>query len=142
MRLRRAQASSPSTERSRRRLQLALGVLATVVSASSSSQIVSGSCAVPGNSADVEPSVDSALRYANTFVATVGPVILSQLPRIEHRSPWLTWALASISLGGLARLRSWQHRGRPHPALMAATALELLAAPALLLWQRRGSSPR
>jgi hypothetical protein len=134
--------SSLSGASGRRRLQWALGVLAVVVSASSSSQVVAGSHAVPGGSAEVEPSVDSALRYASTFVATVGPVIWSQLRRVERRSPWLTWALTSISLGGLARLRSWQQNGRPHPVIVAATALETVAAPSLLMWQRRASTQR
>jgi hypothetical protein len=87
----------------------------------------------------VTPTVDSALRYANVFKFAVGPVIWSQLRRVEQ-SPALTFAAATIALGGLARLRSWQQRGRPHPVTVAAIALETLGGPILLAWQRRITS--
>lgn len=81
-------------------------------------------------------TVDSALRYANVFKFAVGPVIWSQLGRVE-RSPSVTYALSSISVGGFARLRSWQQRGRPHPVIVGAVVLELAAPPLLIAWQRR-----
>jgi hypothetical protein len=140
MKAKEAQTSSVSALHQRRRLQWTLGVLAGVAAASSSSQVIAGSRAVPGAVAELEPSVDSALRYASTYVSTVGPVIWSQLRRVEQRSPWLTWALTTISLGGLARLRSWQKTGRPHPTIVLATVVETCAAPALLLWHRRVST--
>ncbi|EID12532.1 hypothetical protein MXEN_12301 [Mycobacterium xenopi RIVM700367] len=84
-------------------------------------------------------TVDSALRYANVFKFAVGPVIWSQLGQVE-RSPALSFAAATIAVGGLARLRSWQQRGRPHPVTVAAVALETVGAPILLAWQRRVSS--
>lgn len=82
------------------------------------------------------PTVDSALRYANVFKFAVGPVIWSQLGRVE-RSPSVTYALSSIFVGGFARLRSWQQRGRPHPVIVGAVVLELAAPPLLIAWQRR-----
>jgi hypothetical protein len=87
----------------------------------------------------VTPTVDSSLRYANVFKFAVGPVIWSQLGRVE-RSPALSFALVTIAGGGLARLRSWQQRGRPHPVTVAAIALEALGGPLLLIWQRRIAS--
>ena len=129
--------SSPAAERrSRRRLQWTLAVLAAVPVASAGREIVLGPQGVPGGSPDVTPTVDSALRYANVFKFAVGPVIWSQLGRVE-RSPSLTYALASLFVGGLARLRSWQQRGRPHPVTVAAVVLELAAPPLLIAWQRR-----
>jgi hypothetical protein len=124
---------------SRRRLQWTLAVLAAVPAASALGEIIRGPQGVPGGSADVVPTVDSALRYANVFKFAVGPVIWSQLTRIEQ-SPAITFAATTIAIGGLARLRSWQQRGRPHPITVAAVALETVGVPILLSWQRRVSS--
>jgi hypothetical protein len=124
---------------SRRRLQWTLAVLAAIPVASAAGEIVRGPQGVPGGSPDVIPTVDSALRYANVFKFAVGPVIWSQLRRVEQ-SPALTFAAGTIAIGGLARLRSWQQRGRPHPVTVAAIALETLGGPILLAWQRRISS--
>lgn len=129
--------SPPSASRSRRRLQWTLAVLAAIPMASASREIVCGPQGVPGGSPDVAPTVDSALRYANAFKFAVGPVIWSQLAHVE-RSPAL--ALSTVFGGGLARLRSWQQRGRPHPVSVAAVVLETLAVPALIVWQRRFAS--
>ena len=129
--------SLPAAERrSRRRLQWTLAVLAAIPSASAGREIVLGPQGVPGGSPAVTPTVDSALRYANVFKFAVGPIIWSQLGRVE-RSPSLTYALGSLFVGGLARLRSWQQRGRPHPVTVAAVALEIAAPPVLIAWQRR-----
>jgi hypothetical protein len=83
--------------------------------------------------------VDSALRYASVFKFAVGPVIWSQLARVEQ-SPTISFAATTIAIGGLARLRSWQQSGRPHPITVAAVGLETLGVPILLAWQRRLSS--
>lgn len=92
-----------------------------------------------GGSPDVIPTVDSSLRYANVFKFAVGPVIWSQLRHIEQ-SPAVSFAAATIAFGGLARLRSWQQRGRPHPITVGAIALETIGVPILLAWQRRLSA--
>ncbi|HEY9312098.1 DUF4345 family protein [Williamsia sp.] len=70
------------------------------------------------------------------FKFAVGPVIWSQLGQLEERSLRLTYALSGIFVGGLARLRSWQQRGRPHPVTVVAVAIELAAPPLLIAWQR------
>ena len=89
---------SPTHARSRRRLQGSLAVLAAVPLASASREIVLGAHGVPGGSPEVTPTVDSALRYANVFKFAVGPVIWSQLGRVE-RSPVLTYALSGLFVG-------------------------------------------
>lgn len=117
---------------SRRRLQWTLGAAAAIPVASATAEIVRGPQGVPGYSPDVTPTVDSALRYASVFKFAVGPVIWSQLGRVE-KSPAVSFAIVTIAIGGLARLRSWQQRGRPHPAIVAAIALETLGGPLLLI---------
>ena len=120
---------------SRRRLQWTLGVLAAIPVASATGEILRGPQGVPGGSPDVTPTVDSSLRYANAFKFAVGPVIWSQLARVDQ-SQTVTFALSTIFFGGLARLRSWQQRGRPHPVTLAAIALETIGVAGLLAWQR------
>jgi hypothetical protein len=132
-------ASPPHNGRSRRGLQWTLAVLAVAPMASSVGEIVRGAQGVPGGSPDVVPTVDSSLRYANAFKFVAGPVIWSQLGRVEQ-SPAVTFALSTIFIGGLARVRSWQQRGRPHPISVVATALETIGVPILLGWQKRVSS--
>ncbi|KQV76989.1 hypothetical protein ASC61_01600 [Aeromicrobium sp. Root344] len=73
------------------------------------------------------------------FKLAWGVTVWSQLHRVE-RSPALTGSLATLFVGGLARLRSWRQSGRPHPVSIVAVALELVAPPALLAWQRRVAS--
>ncbi|WP_081792206.1 DUF4345 domain-containing protein [Rhodococcus wratislaviensis] len=123
----------------RRGLQWSLAVLAAIPMASAAGEVLRGPQGVPGGSPDVIPTVDSALRYANVYKFAVGPVIWSQLARVE-RSPALTFALSTVFIGGLARLRSWQQRGRPHPVTVAAIVLEIVGIPIALAWQRRVSS--
>jgi len=124
---------------SRRRLQWALGVMAAVPTASAVGEIARGAQGVPGRSPEVAPTVDSSLRYANVFKLAWGVTVWSQLRRVE-RSPAATGSLATLFVGGLARLRSWRQIGRPHPVSIVAVALELVAPPALLAWQRRVAS--
>jgi hypothetical protein len=124
---------------SRRGLQRTLAVLAAIPMASAIGEIVRGPQGVPGGSPDVVPTVDSSLRYANVFKFAVGPVMWSQLARVEQSSA-VTFALTTIFVGGLARVRSWQQRGRPHPIAVSAIALETIGVAVLLVWQRRLSS--
>ena len=121
---------------SRRRLQWTLGVLVAIPLVSAGREIALGPAGVPGGSPAVNPTVDSALRYANVYKAAVAPVIWSQLGRVE-RSPGVTFALSSLFVGGLARLKSWQQVGRPHPVSVGAVVLELAAPPLLVVWQQR-----
>jgi len=127
------------SDSSRRGLQRTLAVLAAIPTASAISEIVRGPQGVPGGSPDVAPTVDSSLRYANVFKLAVGPAMWSQLGRVEA-SPVVTFALSTIFVGGLARLRSWQQRGRPHPFTVGAIALETFGVAGLLAWQKSLSS--
>jgi uncharacterized protein DUF4345 len=121
---------------SRRGLQRTLAVLAAIPTASAIGEIVRGPKGVPGGSPDVVPTVDSALRYANVFKFAVGPVVWSQLARVEQSSA-VTLALSTIFVGGLARVRSWKQSGRPHPVTVSAIGLETVGVAGLLMWQRR-----
>src|SRR5690349_17976759 len=127
------------SDSSRRRLQRTLTVLTVIPMASAIGEIVRGPQGVPGGSADVAPTVDSSLRYANVFKFAVAAAMWSQLGRVEQ-SPVVKFALSTIFVGGLARLRSWQQRGRPHPITVSAIALETFGVAGLLAWQKSLSS--
>ena len=124
---------------SRRAFQVTLGLLATIPVVTGLIDIVKGLAALPGGPSQVTPSVDSAFRFASTFWCATGPVLWSQVPQLEQDSPVLTLTVGTIFLGGIARALSWRARGRPHPVLIGATALELIGMPALLVWCHRVS---
>ena len=127
---------------SKRRLQWTLGILAAAPAVSALQEIIRGAQGVPGGSPDVIPTVDNSLRYANPINEqtqlpfAVVPVIWSHLAHVE-RSPAVSFAATTIAVGGLARLVSWQQRGRPHPVTIAAVVLELGQLPILFAWRRR-----
>jgi hypothetical protein len=128
-----------TNDRSRKRLQWTVGILAAAPTISGVVEVLRGARGAPGNSPDVSATVDGELRYANVFKTAVGPVLLSQLSQIE-RSSVASLALGTIFVGGLARLLSWKQTGRPHPNAVAAIVLETAVVPALLVWQRRLST--
>lgn len=128
---------SPSPDRAA--LQWTLGILSAIPMASALGEILRGPRAVPGGSPDVAPTVDSALRYASVFKFAAGVTILRELGRIE-RSSAASFALSTVAVGGLARIVSWKQRGRPHPVIVGAVALETIGVPILLTWQRRLSA--
>jgi hypothetical protein len=107
--------------------------------ASAIGEIARGAQGVPGGSPEVVPTVDSSLRYANVFKLAVGPVMWSQLARVEQSST-ITFALSTIFVGGLVRVRSWQQSGRPHPITVSAIVLETVGVGILLAWKRRVST--
>jgi hypothetical protein len=121
----------------RRALQVVMAVLATIPFARGAVDVLGGSDRLPGGPGDTTASLDSEFRFVSTFWLAVGPVVWSQLPRVASDSPVLPLTLGTIFVGGLARLRSWQQRGRPHPLFVGAIALELIGMPVVLVWQRK-----
>src|SRR3954447_4556817 len=121
----------------RRALQMVLGTLAVIPAATGAVAMIRGADVVPGGGAVLPPSVDSEYRFVNAFWFAAAPVIWSTLPRIEDNGRLLRQLSAVLVLGGLARVRSWRLTGRPHPAFVGATALELAGVPALAAWQHR-----
>lgn len=120
----------------RRPLQTTLGVLAGIPFATGIVDIMAGPDMLPGGSNHVTASLDSEFRFASTFWCAVGPLIWSQLSRIDDDSPVLPLAIGTVFLGGFARSQSWRVRGRPHAVFVGATALELIGMPIVLAWHR------
>jgi hypothetical protein len=64
-------------------------------------------------------------------------VIWSTLPRVERDPAALNAAMATVVVGGFARLLAWRQSGRPRPVFIGGIALELAVVPALWVWKSR-----
>lgn len=117
-------------------LQVTLGVLAAIPLASGAAGMLAGPGSLPGGTGALTATQDSEYRFTNAFWCASSAVIWWTLPRVEQPSPVLRATMATIVLGGVARLRSWQVTGRPHATMTGALALELVGVPALWAWQR------
>jgi len=120
----------------RRALQIVLAVLAVIPVVSGAVDIIAGSKWLPGGQSQTTPSMDSAFRFASIFWCAVGPLVWWHVPRVTRDSPTLPLTLSTVFAGGIARLYSWQQRGRPHSMFVGATALELIGMPVLIVWHR------
>jgi hypothetical protein len=125
------------SDRGRRALQVTVGILAGIPFATGVVDIVAGPDLLPGGTNEITASLDSEFRFASTFWCAVGPLMWSQLSRIEDDSPVLPLTMVTVFVGGLARSRSWRVRGRPHAIFVGATGLELIGMPIMLAWHRQ-----
>ncbi|MGI5132612.1 DUF4345 domain-containing protein [Pseudonocardia sp. CA-107938] len=126
------------TTKNRRALQITLGVLSAIPALSGGAGVLVGHRALPGpDRSVVEPSLDSEYRVTSAFFLAAAPVIWASIPKVEQAAAPLRVLAAAGFVGGIGRLLSWRTTGRPHPAFIAATVLELVGMPALVLWQEQ-----
>ncbi|MFI5612478.1 DUF4345 domain-containing protein [Amycolatopsis sp. NPDC051903] len=119
--------------KSRKALLTVLGVLGAIPVASGLTGILGGPDRAPGG-APTTPSVDSEYRFVNTFWTAAGLALWWSLRRPEKRAATTRLVLATAAAGGVPRLISARRTGAPHPVFRAATVLELLVVPLVLLW--------
>ena len=114
-----------------------LGVLPIV---SGGRGMLQGPVAAPGGAATT-PSVDSEYRFVNVFWFAAGAGLWWSAFAPRERATTTRAVLALASAGGVPRVLSWWSTGRPHPVFQAATFLELVGLPAVIVWHRRVFGP-
>jgi Domain of unknown function (DUF4345) len=129
--------ATTSTDGRRRALQVTFGLLAAIPFASGLAAMLAGPTALPGDASTVTATADSEFRFTAAFWFVAAPLIWASLPRVEERTLTLRLVMATVFLGGLARVVSWRKTGRPHPLFVGALALELAGMPAMAVWQGR-----
>jgi hypothetical protein len=126
-----------TTSSNRRALQITLGVLSLIPALSGGAGLLIGPRALPGGPSSAEPSLDSEYRVTSAFFLAAAPAIWASIPKVEKAAAPLRLVAAAGFAAGIGRVLSWRAVGRPHPALVAATVLELVGMPALVAWQEQ-----
>jgi Domain of unknown function (DUF4345) len=121
----------------RRGLQVTLGVLSAIPFLSGLTGMLVGAKTLPGDNSQLDATADSEYRFVNAFWFATVPIIWSAIPRIDQRAGLTRGLTATVFVGGLTRLVSWRTTGRPHGVFIAATLLELVGVPAVMVWQSR-----
>ena len=123
-------------EKSRKALLATLGVLGAIPVATGLNGILGGPERAPGG-APATPSVDSEYRFVNTFWTAAGLALWWSLRHPEKRATTTRLVLGTAAAGGLPRLLSARRAGAPHPVFRAATVLELVVVPGVLVWHAK-----
>jgi hypothetical protein len=132
-----AGASTFQRDGGRRGLQVTLGVLSVIPFLSGLAGMLVGPKTLPGGEHQLDATAESEYRFVNAFWFATAPAIWSAIPHIEQRTGFIKRLTAVVFAGGLARVVAWRATGRPHAVFLAATLLELVGVPAVMIWQSR-----
>ena len=120
----------------RRGLQGLLGAIGAVAVAAGLRDALGGSAKVVGANGPVAANVDSELRFYSSWYAVFGVLALRAARRPESEPAVVQAAAGGFLLAAVSRLLSLRSHGRPHPTLLALTAVEFVIPPVVLAWQR------
>lgn len=81
--------------------------------------------------------LDSNLRFFSGVWLGLGIAMYWMIPRIEQKTILFRVLWAMIFLGGVGRLISMAMLGLPPGPFVGFTALEIVGAPVMILWQAR-----
>lgn len=81
--------------------------------------------------------LDSNLRFFGGLWLVLGLAVYWLIPRIEHQTALFRTLWLMIFVGGIGRLISMFLLGRPPLPFVGFTALEIVGAPLLIVWQAR-----
>ena len=123
---------------SKRRLQIATGVLGTIpvvtgiVGMFGLSDPIYASAGLPANTL-----LDSNLRFFSGVWLGLGLALYWLIPKIEKQTVLFRVIWGMIFLGGVGRLLSMLFQGLPAIPFIGFTILEIVGAPIFVLWQAR-----
>lgn len=83
-------------------------------------------------------ALDSQDRFYGGAFMGYGVILLAYLREPARYRPIFQIVAGAVLLGGLARLIAIALHGWPSPLVLGLLAIELIAPPVLLLWERRG----
>ena len=121
---------------------MTLGILSAIPFLSGLAGMLVGPKTLPGDTSQLGATADSEYRFVNALPVLTAPVIWSAIPQVEQRTGPLRRLTAVVFVGGLARLVSWRTTGRPHTVFIAATVLELVGVPAVMVGSRASRASR
>ncbi|MFL1377710.1 DUF4345 domain-containing protein [Nocardiopsis protaetiae] len=111
-------------------------MLGLIVVATGAVDLVSGTAALPGDTA-VSTEVDSNYRFFAGVWLGLGIAMFVILRRITEHTALLLVITGAVFLGGLGRLVSLLLVGVPTPFMLGLLAVELIVPPVLVIWQAR-----
>jgi hypothetical protein len=116
-------------------LRALVRLLAAVPTVTGTASLVRGTSIIRGTDG-VSPSVDSEHRFLAAWWTALGPLLWRISRDVEQERPMLDAVSATIFVGGMARLLSMRHLGRPHPLYQVLTGIELALPAVLWTWPR------
>lgn len=125
----------------RRLLQLAVALGCVVPFLAGGSGILQGPGFLHGVASPAPADLDSHFRYLSGLLFAIGLAFASCIPAIERKTARFRLLAFLVVVGGLGRLISYLSEGSPGSGHVFGLAMELVAVPLLVLWQRRIAAP-
>lgn len=120
---------------SKRLLQITVAILGLVPLSAGLAGVVLGPVAFGGPESITD--LNSHFRYISGIFLAVGIAFYTTIPNIQIKTARFRLLTALVFIGGLARLLSLLIDGAPTTPHLIGLFLELVAVPALAVWQGR-----
>ena len=96
-----------------------------------------GARSIPGHRGPASAVLESELRFFGVFYSAYGLSLWRAAPEAAQDPARLRRVAATLFAAGLARAGGWRAAGKPSAGQLGLLAVELLAPPGLVAWQRR-----